>query len=328
MHNLIKYNFFGLLFALLLMGCSKTSTDVFVPNNNVTDTVWSTTNNSPLFLPDFSITPLIDSFECNDDDKYLIGDSLSILFPRGGCMTTNAPTSTIMGSKKVTFKFISIKHKGDMIREGISCVSNNKLLDIETVVDLELSLNGNQIFWNNKIPPIQIKIKDNQPRAVTSCFAGIRNTQDSSINWGITNNLDSVGLFNDYFGPTIPNKKGYLFKTRNVHWVAGGNNLNVLLPTTNLNVFLPLNFTNKNTLVYASLTNTNTVVRLLPNATGKSFTATNIPAGSNLDITVVSKIGNDYFLASQHQVLNNATPVSLSPKLSTKQQILNYLNNL
>jgi hypothetical protein len=76
---------------------------------------------------------------------------------------------------------------------------------------------------------------------------------------------------------------GYTIQSTPSQWFSAGAPMDTSLGTTNLNVVLPLNFTNKNTLVFALCNNFRSALKLTPSAGEKiGFYAQHIPTNANI----------------------------------------------
>ena len=123
---------------------------------------------------------------------------------------------------------------------------------------------------------------------------------------------------------------GYDVTIKNSGWVS------LIVPgngtvsfNTKLSVYLPVNFTNKNTLIYAVKNGSNNVARVNADYSSRTFSLSNIPYNQNLTLITISKIDHKYYLGvvntnfSSHQNILNIVPQQV-----TIANIIDYLNSL
>ncbi len=332
--NIITF-FSGCLF---LLACNKQTADVFVPNVVQIDTTWTNVDSTPSStLTPPATLPIIDSLEVGDEDHQVInvGDSLILNFPQGGFLSTNQSNTPIKSTSKIKADITVIKTKGELIRRGISTVAkNSQLLNIGNLVGLRIFYKGNPAFWSQLVPPIQLHIRDTKPNqsvrflVLQPVQSGIR---DSA--WGIPpvsplSFLNTVSVYNNPPSGNNPKSSGYFYTTTNVGWFGSAAFIDSTLPKTRINVFLPITFTNKNTSVFAVFDAQKTVLKLIANPKGKSFSVANVPLNSKITIVSISKYNGESYLGTSSFTANSSSPVSIVPIKKTMQEINHYLNGL
>ena len=321
----------------LIQSCTKSPTDMVLPPVPVDDTSWATVDSIPKITDSLDKPVIVDSFNCaigeDNANSINIGDSIIINFPVGGCLTNNNdPNSAIKKSTKIKAEIRILSTKGDLVRFHASTVSNSNLIAIGYIINLKLTNNrgGKEVFWNQFSPPIQIKVKaPNTNLALISYFSfqpSMPNSKDSTWlpNFGSPNN-GTVTTYKD------TQKRNWIQITTNrtrLFGCAYYTDKDNIKPQTRLNVFLPLKFTNQNTLVYAVLDNYKTVIRLKANPLGKSYGTAGIPVNENLTIVSISKIKGLYYLGASHVSVYDSKPFTVVPKQTNRDSLNGFLKTL
>ena len=321
---------------LLVESCQKSTTGDFVPNPVQPDTSWVSTDSIPPVTTVLDKPAIVDSFNSNSDESGITsGDSLSVNFPAGGCMTApNNPASTIKNTDKVSVAVLLLNSKGDIIRHRLSTESNSNPLIFGAYVNIRLFYKGQQIFWNGALPPVQVKVRDYnilkglnyyfyQPLPVSST-----NVRDSA--WlPVTNPIiGNVSVYSETENRVV--KNSYLIRTSRLGWFGCDSLLsgNTYTQKTRLNVILPINYTNKNTIVYAVFDKIKSVVRLNSNTVGKTFGTANIPTQASITLVSISNINGVYYLGTKSIVTADSTPISIKPVQKDLTEIDHFLKTL
>jgi len=324
--------------ALAIASCNKTAVGDFVPNPPLqqNDTTWFTNDTIVPITSSLDKPVTTDSFNCissDDASKISIGDSVTITFPSGGCMTTqNKPSTTITAkSAKVKANILVLTSKGDVIRHKVPTTSNGNLLNFGAYVNIKLTYKGNPIFWNTALQKqiqIRVRTKDHYPTLPMQYFMYQADTTGKDTLWLP---LVSHGpVYPTYIGGGSSNSpnNGYLITTNKIGWFGCANSIPSSPYTTRINIFLPINFTNKNTVTYAVFNDTKTVVRLKPNPLGKSYGASGIPINANITLVSISKIDGIYYWATKQITATSSNPIKLTPASTDLSNIEQYLRSL
>lgn len=321
----------------ILQSCQKTSQGPFVPNPTPTsDTTWNSNDSIPPVTANIDKPVYVDSFNCNDDDgaKISIGDSVLLVFPAGGCMIeANKPSTTIKTISKVTAKILILTTKGEFIRHKISSQSNGNLLEFGAHISIKLFYHNNPVYWNSNLPKqiqVRVKIKDNKPLQTMQFYRLQYDSIARDTFWLPVLNNHSVNVSPVFIGLGNPNRQpnGYLFNTNTVGSFGCNSSLQVNTSTTRLNVLLPLNCTNKNTVVYAVFNDYKTVVRLKSYPLGKSFSVGGIPTGTKITLVSITKIDDNFYLGTESVVTKDSTPFKITPTLSDLSTVSQFLRTL
>ena len=328
-----------ILFLAIIVGfsaCTKDLSDDFrvYPNNPLNDTIWarSINSNAPIheILDSTLPHPLIDSFNANSADTVRLPNNMELSFPANACQYISG--TPVVGKIKIEFQ--PLLKKGDMLRALQATTSNNTLLELTGQFLLKLSKNGQELI----LAPntfIKIKYPDTQdnPQQYMNLFKGIESTpipswgKDTSFTWQKGDIGTTIGIW--YKTGAGPNNKGYEMSTKNIRWIGCGRYLDSTVPKNKLTAILPPNFTNKNTLVFAVLENTKTIIELKADYSSRSFAALNIPLNTKLNIVTISKIGTSFYFGIRNiNDIGNTAIYSISPEKKSLNYILAELDKL
>lgn len=330
-----RMRFFIMIIILAsLSACSKDLSDDFrqYPNNALNDTIWtknfiSTTALNEI-LDSARTTPYIDSINFTTADTLRFPNNIEIAFPANAVYSPGG--FTIYGKVKV--EMLALLKKGDIIRSLQSTTSNDALLEIFGQVFIKLSNNGKELaLAPNKSIKIRIPDTQDNPQPSMIVFKGQESSpppawgKDTSATWIKTNDGSTIGTW--YKTGSGPNLKGYEFTTQNLRWISGGKFLDSTISKNKLTAILPPNFTIKNTLAFAVLDNSKTIVELRANYASRSFYANNIPLQRKLTIITLSKIGNDFYYGNRSiNDIGSIAIYTISPEKKSLQYILDELN--
>jgi hypothetical protein len=156
-------------------------------------------------------------------------------------------------------------------------------------------------------------------------FLGGLSANISGINW----QPDNAGTVSNW--DTLINgihQTGYRLQSPHMQWFGANYLMDTTQGTTNLNVVLPLNFTNKNTLVFAVFNNVRSVVRLTASAPEKEFYATHIPTNANITIVSISLINNNLYVGSKILYGVTSNLQKIFPNVIGVQDLNAFLNSL
>ena len=122
--------------------------------------------------------------------------------------------------------------------------------------------------------------------------------------------------------------KAFQIYTRSANWISCSNLLDTSSGTTRLNVTLPLNFTNKNSFVFAVFNNNNTAIRLATDFSTRSFYSLHVPLNSSITLLSISFIDNQFYFGTRSVTVTNANRFSVTPAKSSISNIISVLDNL
>jgi hypothetical protein len=324
---------FASLIIMMFSACNKdlsSNNNPFSPylNNSQNDTVWSTASlhkdaTTGPFIPALTSPSFKDSFNCTTGATLAYGDSLQVIFPPNAYTSNNGAIT----SGYITFEVTILQKKGDFIRYDKPTVNYTSILESGGYVYARLSKNGQPVYLSSQAS-IHVKVKDTLAKTDMNYFVGFsgKYASDSLFCWA-PNSYGKVSIWYDT-NPTTYRKLGYDIQTNMLGWFGASFYTDSTPPLTRLNVILPVNFTNKNTEVFAVFKNRKTVVNLLPDFPSRSFYALNIPANTTVTLVSVTKINSNYYLGTNTLQVTNANPITIKPQLITIQQLSNFLDSL
>ncbi len=334
----MKKNLFITTVAMLFFftACKKELSDNFTtyygdPRN---DTVWAanTPGNAPIhqlakqFLPDL----VIDTFDCAAGDTITLKDHISIYIPAAS-FTENTGT---VATGKVRLEFFRLKKKGDFIKLFKPTTSAGYLVESGGGFFIRVVKNGQELkLASNAF--ITVRFADTEdPKPNMQVFHAretipfISSGIDTFHTWARHTDSSWIRTWQgqDPLGNIL---KGYELTTTQLRWVAANRYIDSTLPHTNIFAYLPQNFTNKNTIVYAVFENQKIVVNLTAEYRSRSFTATRIPKGAKIRILSFSRLGTDLYLGTRLiNDVGSSNVYKIEPQKKSLTDILAYINNL
>jgi len=334
--SLILNLFIGIFIISITIGCKKNTNepDVFIIDTSIAinDTVWANNDTFPSITSVLIQPNAVDSFRNNDDFTVRMMDGSTVKFPIGGCLNSGQNPSPLPPQTLIRSEISIIRSKGDLIKCGISTLgNNNSLMEASAIVNINMfNKKGNkELLWdvNNPFKIIDIKLISNKVDTSAKFYyyqSGSNTLKDS--NW--------IASPNTGIPPLNPprvmyNQSSYAILSNRIGWFGLMKPINQTLSKIKLAAYLPLNFTNKNTIVYAVFDNSKSVVRLKSDARGKTFSTPNIPANSNVTIVSLSLIGNEFYLGTKKSTATtNNSPLKVLPTKKTLQEIVLFLDSL
>ncbi len=320
--------------------CTKDLSDNFraYPNNALNDTAWALniSTNAPIneILDSTLPAPFIDSFLVGTTDTIRFSNDVEIIFSPSTVFGIVGGGGGIPITGFVKIEFQHFIKKGDFIKTLKHTTSYYSLLEMSGMFFIKLSKNGQELTIS---PYSNIKIKfpdtENNPQPNMSVFKGLEYNswpspqKDTMFTWQKVNDGSTVGTW--YKTGTGPNNKGYEITTKSLRWFACGRFNDSSMPKNKLTAILPPNFTNKNTLVFAVLENSKTIIELKADYASRSFAALNIPLNTKLNIITISKIGNAFYYGIRNiNDIGNTAIYSISPDKKSLNTILAELDKL
>lgn len=324
--NKIK-NVITAIMVLCLVACKK-ETDEFIPytNSDFNDIEWTSTTMSdskskaitdalakPIFITQFNATAntIIDV----DTHTQLTIDSLSLLYNNTN-YTGNA-----------TANLTKLYTKGDFIRNLISSTTTKPFFENIAAYNLNITNSSQQNLTINPNRSLLLSYADSFP-GINNYIYGTMTT-DKDITWTIADSANTGALQINNITIQGNNKLAYQIVTKKTGFMSVAKQI-YFPTTTTCNVVLPINFTNKNTAVFAVFKNYNAVVKFTANATNKIFELFNVPIDEPVTLVALSYLDGNFYLGKSVQTITSnahynintsATAISLS-ELNT------FLNSL
>jgi len=333
----------GSLSALFFTACQKELSDNFTtyPNHPLNDTIWvrnvagtaSVHELADLLLPEI----IVDSFEVSRDTTLQYGDSLAISFTGGSCIGTGAgggPTG-VLPPGKVRLEILRLKKKGDYVKAFKPTTANGYLLETGGAFFIRVSKDGKELAL---APGATVKIRFSdidEPKTNMQAFYGRESNPvsvsgiDTAFNWVRDTDTTWLKTFQKSSQGTGPGVKGYELTVKNLRWSAAERYVDSTRPKAKITAILPLNYTNKNTAVFAVFTDQKTIVNLRGDYASRSFAANNIPLGSKIKLITISKVGDDMYLGTKDiSDVGSVVAYSIAPDKKSLKDILIFLNSL
>jgi len=312
--------------ALFLTACQK-NVDVFVPDPGQTgpDTTWTATvpSTAPVFALQTNLLsePVRDSFEVNAN--------VAIITTTNGVQCTFPPLAFVTSAGvpvtgRVYVEVRLIKTKGEMVMLNKPTISNGNVLVSGGELFISVSKNGQalQLAPNAKI---YLRYSDLPTNQQMKLFLGDE-SNPTQFNWKpSTSSTDTVAV-----GP-----QAYEIATGHLRWL----NCDYLFDTTGItrslvSAVLPSNYTNANTSAFLVLRDMRSVLGMYGDVPERRFITGKVPNGKVAVVVVISKQGNDYFLAKEtittgvNTTTANVQKVSLTPVKTSLADIRLYLATL
>lgn len=332
MNQVRNHIIFIVLFSFLLHACTKNENEQFVPYNNAeNDTTWQSgatntdTNTQP--INEIARAPMVDSFQiASGKIVSLQNDSIQIAIP--GNSLINSEGGLAQGGVKI--EIILLRKRGDFIRFNRTSLANVvNAINPLAMLHVRVLKNGQELSLHPNAH-IVVKLKETVLPQPVFTFVGrpIKQLQDSIFTW-IPYGMAEIWDEGNFPNPNYK-KMGYELELPETRWTCVGTfNDTVGIPRGRINAILPLNFTNKNTIIYALPANKKTTIRLIGDIKNKLFYANGIPKNAPLTIVSISKIGSSYYLGNTTVSNTTANPViKVNPEAVTLKAITEYLDKL
>lgn len=330
-----KYLLLFLAISSIIISCSKTDTDSFIPyaGNPANDTTWSLhlTENAVAnkLFEGLAYAPFIDSFNATGSALFKVNSSLEIAIPAGSIKYTGG-SPVLTGKIRTEIRHLS--RRGDFIRYIRPTTSFGKLLESSNVFQIKFFKEDEELILQAG-KKLFITIKDPNPTNNQLVYVGKTNLQqpfpigtNPFFNWeqAVDSSFVTTFIHQDSNGVT----KGYQLFSGNINWINTQKFIDSTLPKTHITATLPANFTNSNTSIFAVIKDRKIVVKLNGDYASRSFFAPNIPIGSSVILVSLSLIGNQYFLGFKEMTASPNAISIISPSARTKTEINTFLDGL
>ena len=342
-----SYIAFILLAGFAMSGCTSCTKEVSgeftqYQNNPLNDTVWTTSLKATDAVNTIvnDIMPAVEKETFNlestrSEIKVGRNDSFRIFFDKGiftslenGVITPVKPEGT------AEIQVFRIRRTGDLIKCLRSTQSGNVLMEtaggffIRVVKDgKELNIASDKkytVWWietgaNPKLNMLKYYAKESNP-------APGYNVTDPNFEWKPDAELKPIPYLYE-IGSNTP--RGYDITFSSLRWVSMQKNVlpNSSNPSLRLTTIFSPNFTNKNTTVFAYYKRQKTVVKLDFDYASRSFKTDLLPAGADIKIVSISKIGSTYYLGKQEMSsLVAGSPIKIEPEKIPLEKLQAYLD--
>lgn len=336
-----KYYFIAAASLMVLASCNKEISDgnfnVYA-GNDLNDTTWSsstvTSTAIQRMIDSTSVYKYADTLMGTSAKTIVFSDKLSLIIPANAFV--NSAGNPITGV--VTIRVLLMDEKAEFIRTVKSSLNHTNLLESDLAFCVIATSNGQAVnVAPGKTYLIRIGNKDDIVKQNMRVFRGdesvVYTTQilaDPLFNWNENTALDfQQGIFKQPGNSGSKEIERYDITTNRLRWIAIARPITNIGSLGKLNVILPPNFTNKNTLVFATMDDYNTTIELRPELSSRSFSAVNMPLQKKIHIVTISLIGTQFYYSEiDIRALNNTPVVSLKPQKKSLVSILNDLKKL
>ena len=330
-----------ILFATLFSACQKELSEEFSINrtNPLNDTTWTNTTVSPeltQMLTNLSSElpePLIDSFDADRDGGIVFGDSLKLEYEinNGGfCIAGQTGTINNRIRGKVKIALTILKYKDEIMKAGFTTAGTTmQVLETDMLAGIRVWQKNTELdlFGGAKIA---IRIKHKAPKNDRMLFQALsmKSGRDSARIWKDISNYNNKIRRGDSVYVAGGYNKFYELESQYIGWLGSCNWVDTS-NTTRLNTKLPLNFTNKNTVVYAISTSNNIVLQLRDEASIQSFFYPALPKNIPFKLVSLSVIGNETYMGvTESRLITSSEPVKIEPARKSWQQVKEFLQQL
>jgi hypothetical protein len=341
-----SYIGFILLAGFAMSGCTSCTKEVSVEefiqyqNNPLNDTIWSSAI-KPTDAVNTIVTDLMPAVEKetlnleNTLSEIKVGgnDSFRISFAKDIFTSVeNGVATPVKPEGTAEIQIFRIRRTGDLIKCLRSTQSGNVLMEsaggffIRVVKDgKELSIAAGKdyrVLWietgaKPKYDMLRYYAKESSP-------APGYNVTDPNFEWKPDSDLKIIYFFNEPNAPTA-----YEMTLSSLRWVSMQKKVapSSSNPSPRLTTIFSPNFTNKNTTVFAYYKRQKTVVKLDFDYASRSFKTDLLPAGADIKIVSISKIGSTYYLGKQElSSLVAGSPIKIAPEKIALEKLQAYLD--
>ena len=316
MNKLFKISVLYFLLATFIVSCTK-ETDKFTPysTSELNDVTWSSSTmseaKSQAIINALKSTPYSTSFNSSNGIAAEIDNRVQLLMP-----TNSYLLNEIDYAGNINLALATLSTKGDFIRNLIPSCNSDFLYDSKKVFLVKLNDNNSSNLTLKLDSTYNISLVDTNLSLDYKFIVGNNvHINNGSVNWSVADSIKNGYLKTGdiLFNGTI--KSAYQILAKNIAWVNIAKPINT---TNNIssNVILSVNnFTNKNTAVFAVFNNFNTVLKLQPDYSSKTFAAKNLPLGSSITLVSISYIDNQFYLGKQSIVVSNVASYTIKPSI-------------
>ncbi|MFY7652435.1 MAG: hypothetical protein ACOVQE_07010 [Chitinophagaceae bacterium] len=276
------------------------STFTAYENHPMNDTVWLDKvlkpNYADAYFQEFSLPQFVINFNPSINNNISLGDSITINIPENACV--DSAGQLVSGSVKLAVRHFFKKEQyvfGDK-----NTVSANGFVEPVSMLEFILTQNNRLLqLVNNKSIAVKIKHVALKPNHYSVYTLNPPSINAHMFN-GIWQQLSATTVFlNTNVATGIV--ENYEFTVHKTGWycIAKPSALNT--ETVPISVSLPINFTNKNTVVYLIGKNQPIIIPLTGSKEKKIFEFANVPVKTTFYVVSFSKFGNDFYVGFNSQ---------------------------
>ncbi|MDD2792873.1 MAG: hypothetical protein PHD73_06820 [Sediminibacterium sp.] len=302
--------------------------------NALNDTTWTRMlpANAPVKALFDSISPKTST--ANFTNEYggtlHFGGNVDLIFQPGSFVAQNG--AAVTGNVKI--ELIKILTKGEMVKAMHSTLYNNNLLESAGAFFIKAFQNEQELVLAPDVAyQIQYIDPDNDPKTSMQVYHGKEGIPapagvDPEFTWIKTTDGSLVRSF-VRSGQGGQDKEGYEILSRKLNWICAAKLAYYNSGTSHLTAILPLNFTNKNTVVFAVFDEYKTIVPLYSDFAIRAFRAPNLPRQQKMTLISITKINKDFYYDEKDISDIGATGIfKLRPEKKSLEDILEHLSSL
>lgn len=213
--------------------------------------------------------------------------------------------------------------KKDIVARSLNTVGDNgQLFESGGMVNVTVTCNGELLAL---LPDRKLKIQVPNASPQTGFFV-FDEVKDGNGNFSKWTQSGQEVFEADWLNNTGTTQHGYELLVQNLGWSAAGKP--VTDPNSMFCVTLPSGFADQNTLAYIVFSHQQIVAPLEYTLAQGKFCYPNAPAGYQVQLMAVSKLGTQYWLGKgQTEIGTNAT-VPLGTQQMTEEAVLNFVKSL
>lgn len=336
-----KYYLTAIATIVILASCNKEISDgnfTMYAGNDINDTTWSNnliTSSAIQRLTDStSVYKYADTLLGTNGKTIVFSDKLSLIFPANAFKNKAGNIETGV----ITIRVLLMDEKSAFIRSNKSSLNSDNLLESDIAFCIIATSNGQELTINpGSTYLIRIGNKENIVKQNMRVYKGdesvIYTTQilvDPLFNWNENTAADfQQSIFKQPGNSGSKEIERYDITTNKLRWISIARPLSNIGTLGKLNVILPPNFTNKNTIVFATTDDYNSLIQLKPELSSRSFSSSNVPLQKKIRIVTLSLLGSQFYYSELSiKALNNTPVVSIKPQKQTLINILSALKKL
>jgi len=302
--------------------------------NALNDTIWTRvlpTNAAVKVLFD-SISPKSSTAYFNNETGGTLhfDGNTDLIFQPGSFVTLNG--AAVTGNVKI--ELTKVLTKGDMIKAMQATVYYGNLLESAGAFFIRAFKEEQELVLGPDVSYlIQYIDPDNKPQSSMQVFNGKEGIPapagvDPEFTW-IKSTDGSVVRSFIRSSQGGPDQFGYEILSKKLNWICAAKQSYYTTGTSHLTAILPLNFTNKNTVVFATFDDYKTIVPLYSDYAIRAFRAANLPRQQKITLISISKINKDFYYDEKNISDIGSTGIfKLRPEKKSIQEILQRLSSL
>ncbi len=313
----------SLFLIVLAFACNKEVSEDFISyslSNPLNDTTWAKniTRSAAIHGLADATFPLYfsDSIDAENTTTISFPNNLELSFP-ANIFTNNAQPGKITG--KLLVQVIRLERESDFIFAGKTSY-NNIPIESDGALFIRVLKNGQELsLLPYSTYTIRFVNTDHSADDNMKVYTGIESSPllttgfDFNFSWNIAPQSQASIFNKQVLGGGF--LKGYQIISNQLRWIAVAKPLEPSLTKTKLSAYLPLNFTNKNTLVFAIFNEHKTVVPLKADYNSRTFIANDFPNQKKIKLVSISIIGKQYYFSKLIvNKVDNIPAFSLKPE--------------